>query len=119
MDPTSDANWWQFSIDPERRGDKITGAPGGLLEVNPVLPDGRRLLDYHTYIGLERLLSCQTPTSTVPDERVFIITHQLFELAFKQMIFDLGVISATFKHLLDTGDNGEFQALCTTTDDRF
>lgn len=119
MDPTNDANWWQFSIDPERRGDRITAGPAGMREVNPLLPDGRRLLDYHTYIGLDRLLSCQMPGSMVPDERVFIVTHQLFELAFKQMIFDLSVVSATLTHLLDLGDTARFHSLCTMADDGF
>ena len=119
MDPKNDANWWQFSIDPERRGDTITAGPAGIREVNPLLPGGRRLLDYRTYIGLDRLLSCQTPGSMVPDERAFIITHQLFELAFKQMIFDLSVVSATLAHLLDLNDTGEFHSLCTMSDDRF
>jgi len=119
MDTTTDANWWQFSIDPERRGDRITAGPAGILEVNPPLPDGRRLLDYHTYIGLDRLLSCQVPGSMVPDERIFVVTHQLFELAFKQMIFDLSVVSATLAHLIDLGDAVQFHSLCTMADDRF
>lgn len=119
MDPTKDANWWQFSIDPERRDHRITAGPAGLREVNPRLPDGRRLLDYHTYIGLDRLLSCQMPGSMVPDERAFIITHQLFELAFKQMIFDLSVVSATLTHLLDLSDAEEFHSLCTIAGDGF
>ena len=119
MNPANDINWWQFSIDPERRGDRITAGPAGMREVNPLLPDGRRLLDYHTYIGLDRLLSCQWPGSLVPDERVFIITHQLFELAFKEMIFDLSVIAATLSHLLALDDTREFHALSTGTDDRF
>ena len=119
MNPAIDANWWQFSLDPERRGDRITAGPAGIREVNPPLPDGRRLLDYHTYIGLDRLLSCQWPGSLVPDERVFIITHQLFELVFKQMIFDLSVVSATLVHLLDLDEPREFHALSTGADDRF
>jgi hypothetical protein len=116
MNPAHDINWWQFSIDPEQRGDRIMTGPAGRREVNPPLPDGRRLLDYHTYLGLDRLLACQTPGSLVPDERVFIITHQLFELAFKEMIFDLSVIAATLTHLLDLDDAGEFHALSTGTE---
>jgi tryptophan 2,3-dioxygenase len=118
MDLNSDANWWQYSIDPERRGDTIRTGPAGTREVNPSLPDGRRLLDYHTYVGLGRLLSCQLPASMVPDERAFITTHQLFELTFKQMIFDLGVVSATLTELLDLGDE-EFHSRCTVADDSF
>jgi len=118
MDLNSDANWWQYSIDPERRGDTIRTGPAGTREVNPSLHDGRRLLDYRTYTGLDRLLSCQLPASMVPDERAFITTHQLFELTFKQMIFDLSVVSATLTELLDLGDE-KFHSLCTKADDSF
>ena len=86
--------------------------------MNPLLPDGRRLLDYQTYLGLDQLLACQVPSSQVPDERVFIVTHQLFELAFKLMIFDLSVVAATFARLLD-GDEGRCLALCTGDDESF
>src|SRR5215218_5556532 len=99
MGADGDANWWKFSIDPERRGSKIMDGPGGLKEVNPPTVDGRLLLDYHTYLGLEQLLACQVPSSETPDERVFIITHQLFELVFKMIVFDLTVIAETFNQL--------------------
>lgn len=111
MERSADANWWQFAIDPKERGEKITAGAAGLLEVNPLLPDGRRLLDYRTYLGLDQLLACQVPSSQVPDERVFIVTHQLFELAFKLMIFDLSVVATTFTRLLALND-GECRALC-------
>ena len=32
----------------------------------------------------------QDPASTVPEERVFMVVHQLCELVFRQMTFDLG-----------------------------
>lgn len=118
MERSTDANWWQFAIDPEQRGEKITAAAAGLQEVNPLLPDGRRLLDYQTYLGLDQLLTCQLPSSQVPDERVFIVTHQFFELAFKLMIFDLTVVATTFARLLDR-DNKELQTLCTGDDADF
>lgn len=118
MERSTDANWWQFAIDPEQRGEKITAAAAGLQEVNPLLPDGRRLLDYQTYLGLDQLLTCQLPSSQVPDERVFIVTHQFFELAFKLMIFDLTVVATTFARLLDR-ENKELQTLCTGDDADF
>lgn len=96
----ADANWWLFSIEGEKRGHKIKDHPlEGTIEVNPEV-DGRRLLSYHKYLRLDRLLGSQFPSSLVPDERIFIITHQLFELVFKQMLFDLGVIAETFRSLL-------------------
>lgn len=119
MDQTSDANWWNFSIDPQQRGSRITAGPGGLREVNPALPDGRHLLDYHTYVGLDMLLSCQAPSSLVPDERAFIVTHQLFELVFKMMIFDLSVVAATLARLLEISDEVEFTSLCCGQDEAF
>jgi len=108
MAAEDDANWWAFSIPEEERGQAIKTGPGGLREVNPVLPGGRHCLEYQTYIGLERLLSCQAPSSRVPDERAFIITHQLFEIVFKLMIFDLAVISGTFQHLLSLPEDEAF-----------
>jgi len=112
MDENPEANWWKFSIDPSQRGNKIKGGVGGLKEVNPLTSDGRLLLDYSTYLGLDKLLTCQTPSSETPDERVFIITHQLFELVFKMMIFDFAVIADTLKHLMANND-GQFLNLCT------
>lgn len=118
MDMWDDANWWLFSIDPSERGERITAADSGGREVNPATADGRHLLDYHGYIGLGRLLSCQAPSSRVPDERAFIITHQLFELAFKLMVFDLAVVARTFSRLMET-DEGDFRRLCTGVDEGF
>jgi len=118
MDPKHDANWWLFSIDPEKRGEKITTADGVAREVNPPTTDGRHLLDYRTYIGLDRLLACQTPSSLTPDERPFIISHQLLELTFKLMIFDLAVLATTFSRLLEE-DEASFYSLCTGGEERF
>jgi len=105
-----DANWWSFSIEDGARGEKIRAdEPAGTVEVNPV-GDGMRRLSYHKYLGLDRLLNCQFPSSRVPDERIFIVTHQLFELVFKQMTFDVRVIAETFRSLLAM-DDAEFSAL--------
>lgn len=96
-----DANWWLFTIQEGKRGEKIRNdPPAGTVEVNPDV-GGRRLLSYHTYLKLDTLLTAQVPSSLTPDERVFIITHQLFELVFKQILFDLRVIADTFSSLLN------------------
>lgn len=94
----ADKNWWAFSIDSESRASHPVFT--GDMAVNPPLSDGRRLLDYHCYLGLDKLLHCQVPSSMIPDERIFIITHQMFELTFKQMIFDLAVIASTIANLM-------------------
>jgi hypothetical protein len=108
MPDTSDSAWWDFAIDPATRADPEaarlkdeTGAP----LVNPSDAEGRRALDYPAYLGLDRLLDAQTPASRVPEERMFVILHQLFELVFKQMTFDLAVVARTFEELLAQGDD--------------
>ncbi|XXQ34781.1 Tryptophan 2,3-dioxygenase [Plasmodiophora brassicae] len=69
----------------------------------PVARDGsppRPLRDarpcyYHEYLALDDILSAQRPRSAQPgrceahDETLFIITHQAYELWFKQIIHDL------------------------------
>jgi tryptophan 2,3-dioxygenase len=49
---------------------------------------------YRDYLQLEKLLDCQAMKSAdqglpVPDEHLFIIIHQTYELWFKQIIFDI------------------------------
>src|SRR5258706_15614146 len=112
MSINPDVNWWQFSIDSQNRGSEITSSDEGLRHVNPALPDERHLLTYHEYLGLDKLLSCQVPSSMVPDERCFVITHQLFELVFKLIVFDLTVIAETFKQLLNETSDESFRSLC-------
>jgi len=61
-------------------------------------------LTYDRYLCLEKLLSSQKPYSRntetnkiVHDEMLFIITHQAFELWFKQILFELDSIFAIFR----------------------
>lgn len=61
-------------------------------------------LTYWDYIHLDTLLSLQTPRTGFPDERVFIIYHQITELYFqlirnemKQLSFDDGIDLKLFK----------------------
>jgi len=118
MMPDPNANWWQFSIDALERGSKIRDGAGGLREVNPELPGGRHALDYHTYLGLDGLLNSQVPSSFTPDERCFLITHQLFEIVFKMMIFDLAVVAETLRQLLAVPGEEDFHGLCTRSTGR-
>jgi tryptophan 2,3-dioxygenase len=99
-----DRGWWNFSVDEDVRSDPSRSRFQGEFDINPELPDGRRMLDYHKYLGLDSLLACQRPSSSIPDERVFIITHQLHELTFKMVAFDFAVIARTLADLLADGD---------------
>ncbi|HEX8299311.1 MAG TPA: tryptophan 2,3-dioxygenase family protein, partial [Rubricoccaceae bacterium] len=106
--------WWAFSLDPDSRADpdanRLRDADGRPL-VNAPSDDGRLALDYAGYLGLDALLSAQHPASSVPDERVFIIVHQLCELVFRQMTFDLAVVAGTMERLLRLSDSLPAMAL--------
>lgn len=107
MTHDSPAAWWDFSLDPDVRADadanRLLDDAGAPL-VNAPEADGRLRLDYASYLGLEALLSSQHPASRVPDERVFVVVHQLCEIVFKQMTFDLAVVAHTMERLLRLGD---------------
>ncbi len=99
---TPDA-WWDFALDAPDEAARLTDDAGAPL-VNPPGEGGRLGLDYGAYLHLEALLGAQVPASRVPEERVFVIIHQLFELVFKQMTFDLAVAARTLRALLDADE---------------
>ena len=94
--------WWAFALDPADRADpeanRLRDGDGAPL-VNAPDADGRHALTYADYIGVGQILAAGTPTSSVPDERVFLTVHQLCEVVFKQMTFDLAVITATLERV--------------------
>lgn len=49
----------------------------------------KRPVYYAEYLDLDRLLSSQKPLSNAHDEMLFIITHQAYELWFKQILHEL------------------------------
>jgi tryptophan 2,3-dioxygenase len=55
-------------------------------------------LTYASYLELDRLLSLQSPRSRPPehDEMLFIITHQTYELWFKEILHELEKIQTDF-----------------------
>ncbi len=53
-------------------------------------------IHYADYLQLNTLLSAQGPLSDVHEEMLFIITHQAYELWFKQMHHDVDSILAIF-----------------------
>ncbi len=57
----------------------------GLLHSKPV--------NYWDYIQTSPLLSLQTQRTTLPDEKVFIMYHQINELLFKMILWELTQIS--------------------------
>jgi tryptophan 2,3-dioxygenase len=57
-------------------------------------------LTYGRYLRLDDLLSCQSPISDVHDEMLFVIIHQVYELWFKQILHEIGLL----QRRLETGD---------------
>ena len=111
--PDADAPWWRVALDPAQRATpdaaRLTGPDGRPLVNAPA--DGDRLgLDYDRYLGLDQLLGAGTPASNVPDERAFVTVHQLCEVAFKQMVFDLAVVAGTLEALTADPDDARFRA---------
>jgi tryptophan 2,3-dioxygenase len=107
-----DHGWWTFSVDEDERADPTRSRFQGDGDINPPLAGGRHMLDYHRYLGLDSLLASQRPSSSIPDERVFIITHQLHELTFKMVAFDFAVIARTLEKLLAAGDAATILRQC-------
>jgi len=104
MNSDFNRDWWDFSLHPDAsgKGEATRGAEyAARLE--------GRDLSYQSYLQLKMLLSAQDPSSSVPDERVFIITHQLIELVFKQMLFDFAVVARTLQNVLQIEKTSELQ----------
>ena len=50
-------------------------------------------ITYWDYIQTDALLSLQTQRTTLPDEMVFIMYHQVNELIFKMILWEMNQIS--------------------------
>ncbi|XP_045206655.2 tryptophan 2,3-dioxygenase-like [Mercenaria mercenaria] len=69
-------------------------------KLEEVKPNGAPL-SYNEYLQLGKLLECQTVQSEkagnpVHDEHLFIITHQAYELWFKQILFEIDSVRELF-----------------------
>lgn len=62
-------------------------------------------LGYWDYIHLDTLLSLQTPKTDFPDEKIFIIYHQITELYFQLCLLELEQINKNGRHVLETGED--------------
>jgi tryptophan 2,3-dioxygenase len=47
---------------------------------------------YGGYLRLDDLLSCQVPATDAHDEMLFVIIHQVYELWFKQILHEVGLL---------------------------
>ncbi len=76
-------------------GQKLDSYLEGLLLSN--------YLSYWEYIHLDTLLSLQTPKTDFPDEKIFVIYHQITELYFNLCIHELEQISVNGINVTDNG----------------
>lgn len=81
------------------------------------LADGPGML-YGEYLRLDKILSAQRLLSseykeTVHDEHLFIVTHQAYELWFKQIIYELDSVRALF-----SSEQSAYETPNGTTNDR-
>jgi tryptophan 2,3-dioxygenase len=49
-------------------------------------------ITYGSYLRLDDLLSCQSPTTSEHDELLFVIIHQVYELWFKQILHETALL---------------------------
>tara|TARA_R110001592_G_scaffold325782_4_gene606333 strand:- start:254165 stop:255094 length:930 start_codon:yes stop_codon:yes gene_type:complete len=70
----------------DNRGQDVDAYLDGLME--------SEFLSYWEYIHLETLLSLQTPRTNYPDEKIFIMYHQISELYFKLCLHEMEQIVA-------------------------
>nr|CAD7448795.1 unnamed protein product [Timema bartmani] len=85
-------------------------ASGGDVSQEGDQLDSQSGMLYAEYLQLDKVLSAQRMLSsqskrTVHDEHLFIITHQAYELWFKQIIYELDYVRDKFNS----------QAICTST----
>src|ERR1039458_7932677 len=70
-------------------GQDITSYLDGLLYAD--------YLTYWDYIHLDTLLTMQNPKTSFPDEKIFIMYHQITELYFKMMLHESGFQSVQYR----------------------
>ena len=74
-----------------------TAEPAGAALEPGIHTDFRRTMSYGAYLGLDRLLSAQTPLSDSHDELLFIVLHQASELWFKVMLHEVAAATARLR----------------------
>ena len=62
---------------------------------------------YGDYLHLKDLLNCQAPRTNAHDEMLFITTHQVYELLFKQVLHEVDSVRTIFSQVpVDERDMG-------------
>lgn len=72
-------------------GQDINGQLEGVLHANPI--------NYWDYIQTDALLNLQTQRTTFPDEMVFIMYHQVNELLFKMILWEIDQVTKSVDNI--------------------
>src|SRR4249919_3522173 len=79
--------------------------------MSTTLPPGSGFLQltYSDYLHVPQLISLQHPQSSPPhhDELLFIITHQTYELWFKQLLHELDAVVANLRAAVESPGSRE------------
>ena len=78
-------------------GQDLNSYLDGLIFANP--------LTYWDYIEVDALLSLQKPKTDFPDEKIFIVYHQITELYFNLIEHEVDQICRNGKVISDTGQD--------------
>ena len=78
-------------------GQDLSSYLDGLIYSNPI--------NYWDYIEVDTLLSLQKPKTDFPDEKIFIVYHQITELYFSLILHELEQISNNGKKLSPLGQD--------------
>jgi tryptophan 2,3-dioxygenase len=85
-------------------GQDINSYLDGLIYANP--------LTYWDYIEVDALLSLQKPKTDFPDEKIFIVYHQITELYFSLISHEIEQICKNGKNISEHGEDlGWFESL--------
>ena len=78
-------------------GQDLTSYLDGLIYANPIT--------YWDYIEVDALLSLQKPKTDFPDEKIFIVYHQITELYFSLILHELEQVCHNGKVISETGQD--------------
>ena len=78
-------------------GQDLVSSLDGLIYANPIT--------YWDYIEVDALLSLQKPKTDFPDEKIFIVYHQITELYFSLILHELDQVCHNGKIISEAGQD--------------
>jgi tryptophan 2,3-dioxygenase len=81
--------------------------------VNDQPPSEPERLTYGSYLALDELLAAQRPRTEQPDELLFIVIHQVYELWFKQLLHEAARMQSCLGEGAVTGASRAIERMLT------